>query len=96
MSRTYKWQTENRDDQATFLDAFVRLFRILSGPQAPLHLDGLRDHEILAGTPHDLCLVQELIIRKSARTVRTHQKCGTNAFSKTRTVASDGESNRPH
>ena len=72
MSRTYKWQTENRDDQANFLDAFVRLFRILYGPQTSLCLDGLQDHEISAGTPHDLCSVQELMIHKSARTVRTH------------------------
>lgn len=71
MSRPYKWQTENRDDQANFLDAFVRLFRILYGPQAPLFLDGLQDYEISAGTPHDLCSVQELIIHESSRTVRT-------------------------
>lgn len=42
LSRTYRWQTENEADQSTFLEALVRLFRILT-PVAPLHLDGLSD-----------------------------------------------------
>jgi hypothetical protein len=40
MSRTYKWQTENHQDQVSFLEALVRLFRTLSGS---LHLEGLPD-----------------------------------------------------
>ncbi|KAF9527786.1 exocyst complex component Sec3-domain-containing protein [Crepidotus variabilis] len=49
MSRTYKWQTENRDDQAQFVEALVRLFRTLSGSQASLHLDGVKDFEVPHG-----------------------------------------------
>ncbi|KAF9479714.1 exocyst complex component, sec3 subunit [Pholiota conissans] len=39
LARTYRWQTENQDDQANFLEALIRLFRVVSGPQAPLQLE---------------------------------------------------------
>ena len=50
LSRTYRWQTENQVDQSTFLEALVKLFRIVA-PSAPLHLDGLNDG---SGTSHYL------------------------------------------
>ncbi|CAA7268018.1 unnamed protein product [Cyclocybe aegerita] len=45
LSRTYRWQTENKDDQASFLEALVRTFRTLPGGQTPsLKLDGVDDY----------------------------------------------------
>jgi hypothetical protein len=41
LSRTYRWDTESRDDQAQFLQAIVRLFRTETRGAAPLHLDGV-------------------------------------------------------
>lgn len=49
MSRTYKWETENQEDQITFLGALVRLFRTFSGSKARLYLDGLPDFVVSAG-----------------------------------------------
>jgi len=49
LSRTYKWQTENREDQVNFVDALIRLFRTLSRPQAPLQLDGVQDYDASSG-----------------------------------------------
>ncbi|PPQ62995.1 hypothetical protein CVT24_006101 [Panaeolus cyanescens] len=46
LSRTYKWQTENRDDQAAFLEALVRLFRTITNGQVPLQLDGVPDFDV--------------------------------------------------
>lgn len=40
LSRTYRWQTENENDQANFVEALVRLFRAVSG-NAPLQFDGV-------------------------------------------------------
>ena len=49
LSRTYKWQTESREDQQGFIEALVRLFRTVAGPQAPLQLDGVQDLDIPGG-----------------------------------------------
>ena len=49
MSRTYKWQTESPEDQLSFLDDIVRLFRVLSGPQVPLYLEGLPEFVVSTG-----------------------------------------------
>ncbi|PPQ67093.1 hypothetical protein CVT25_005694 [Psilocybe cyanescens] len=46
LSRTYRWRTESREDQANFLEALVRLFRTVTNGQAPLQLEGLQDFEI--------------------------------------------------
>ncbi|KAI0322704.1 exocyst complex component Sec3-domain-containing protein [Amylostereum chailletii] len=43
LARTYRWQTENTDDQANFLAALVRLFRTLFGNGAPLQLIGIAE-----------------------------------------------------
>ncbi|KIK07465.1 hypothetical protein K443DRAFT_673379 [Laccaria amethystina LaAM-08-1] len=40
LSRTYRWQTENQDDQASFLEALISLFRVITSG-APLQLDGI-------------------------------------------------------
>lgn len=40
LSRTYRWQTENQDDQASFLEALINLFRVITSG-APLQLDGI-------------------------------------------------------
>ncbi|KAF8973564.1 exocyst complex component Sec3-domain-containing protein [Flammula alnicola] len=50
LSRTYRWQTESRDDQLHFLEAVVRLFRTVTGGQAPLQLDGVQDFDVSAGS----------------------------------------------
>ncbi|KAF8807747.1 exocyst complex component, sec3 subunit [Phlegmacium glaucopus] len=42
LSRTYRWQTENREDQTKFLEDLVRLFRTVTNGQAPLQLDGIQ------------------------------------------------------
>ncbi|KAJ3524302.1 hypothetical protein NM688_g8587 [Phlebia brevispora] len=42
LARTYRWQTENEQDQANFVIALVRLFRSLNGG-APLQVVGFRD-----------------------------------------------------
>lgn len=49
LSRTYKWQTENSEDQQGFIEALVRLFRTVAGAQAPLQLDGVQDFDIPGG-----------------------------------------------
>ncbi|KAF8167736.1 exocyst complex component, sec3 subunit [Crassisporium funariophilum] len=48
LSRTYRWQTESRDDQINFLESLVRLFRVVTNNQAPLQLDGVQDVVISA------------------------------------------------
>ncbi|PPQ64521.1 hypothetical protein CVT26_002060 [Gymnopilus dilepis] len=57
LSRTYRWETESREDQASFLEAMVRLFRTVTQGQVPLQLDGVRDFDPSAGndqpTPRD-------------------------------------------
>jgi len=63
MSRTYKWQSENREDQANFLEALVRLFRTLTVPQTPLYLDGLHDYNA-PGKVRYSCPVQGLTLQK--------------------------------
>jgi hypothetical protein len=40
LSRTYRWQTENQADQTSFLEALVRLFRVVTSG-SPLQLEGL-------------------------------------------------------
>lgn len=45
LSRTYKWQTENRDDQVYFLESLVRLFRITTNGHASLQLEGIQDFD---------------------------------------------------
>lgn len=47
LSRTYRWQTENQDDQTTFLHSLIRLFRIACS--TPLRLEGIKEPELLAG-----------------------------------------------
>ncbi|KAJ7783605.1 exocyst complex component Sec3-domain-containing protein [Mycena maculata] len=42
LSRTYRWQTENPADQSQFLEALIRLFRIVS-PDSTLKLEGVDD-----------------------------------------------------
>ena len=48
MSRTYRWQTENKEDQAIFLDNLVRVFRTVTNGQVSLHLDGVQDYNIFS------------------------------------------------
>ncbi|KAI0328157.1 hypothetical protein GY45DRAFT_1326692 [Cubamyces sp. BRFM 1775] len=43
MSRTYRWQTENQNDQSSFLSSLVQLFRAVMGGNAPLELVGVRE-----------------------------------------------------
>ncbi|KAJ3511244.1 hypothetical protein NMY22_g15712 [Coprinellus aureogranulatus] len=43
LSRTYRWDTESREQQASFLQALVQLFRSATGGAAPLHLEGVPD-----------------------------------------------------
>ncbi|KAG5636373.1 hypothetical protein H0H81_008291 [Sphagnurus paluster] len=40
LSRTYRWQTENQTDQASFLDALIQLFHNVA-PGSSLHVEGL-------------------------------------------------------
>jgi hypothetical protein len=47
LSRTYRWQTEDREE-AIFLDNLVRLFRSVTSGQVSLHLDGVQDYDIFA------------------------------------------------
>ncbi|KAF8349738.1 exocyst complex component SEC3 N-terminal PIP2 binding PH-domain-containing protein [Amanita rubescens] len=47
LSRTYRWQTDDQDDQTNFLHSLIRLFRISSS--APLRLEGITEPEPLAG-----------------------------------------------
>jgi len=47
LSRTYRWQTEDREEQAIFLDNLVRLFRTVKNGQVSLHLHGVQDYKIL-------------------------------------------------
>jgi len=61
MSRTYKWQSENREEQTNFLEALVRLFRTLTVPQTPLYLDGLQDYNA-PGKVRCSCPVQGLTL----------------------------------
>jgi len=49
LSRTYRWQTENKEDQTKFLEDLVRLFRTVTNGQAPLQLDNVQDFNITAG-----------------------------------------------
>ncbi|KAF9456160.1 exocyst complex component, sec3 subunit [Collybia nuda] len=51
LSRTYRWQTENQADQLSFLEALVRLFRLVA-PRAPLHLEGLSVSEVGPAETH--------------------------------------------
>lgn len=50
LSRTYRWQTENQDDQASFLEALIRLFRVITSG-APLQLDGIEVAAPVTGLP---------------------------------------------
>ena len=49
LSRTYRWQTENREDQVNFLDDLVRLFHTVTNGQTSLQLDGVQNFNISAG-----------------------------------------------
>ena len=49
LSRTYRWQTENKEDQVNFLEDLLRLFRTVTNGQAPLQLDGVQDLNSSAG-----------------------------------------------
>ncbi|TFK30812.1 exocyst protein [Coprinopsis marcescibilis] len=44
LSRTYRWETESKEEQAVFLEALVKLFRVALGPSTPLQLEGLNDY----------------------------------------------------
>jgi hypothetical protein len=44
LARTYKWQTENPNDQSTFVKAIVELF--YSAVAGPLHLVGVNEADI--------------------------------------------------
>ncbi|KAF6766570.1 exocyst protein [Ephemerocybe angulata] len=48
LSRTYRWDTENREQQGQFLQALVQVFRYATRGAAPLHLEGylVRDPNI--------------------------------------------------
>ncbi|TEB38979.1 exocyst protein [Coprinellus micaceus] len=41
LSRTYRWETESRELQASFLQTLVQLFRNVTGGAAPLQLEGV-------------------------------------------------------
>ncbi|KZT30718.1 hypothetical protein NEOLEDRAFT_1126325 [Neolentinus lepideus HHB14362 ss-1] len=49
LARTYRWDTENANDQANFLAALVKLFRSVTGGVALLDLIGLSDHDVTPG-----------------------------------------------
>lgn len=49
LSRTYRWQTENQNDQANFLASLVQLFRTVTKGGAQLQLEGLRDPGSIPG-----------------------------------------------
>ncbi|GLB35990.1 putative exocyst complex component SEC3 N-terminal PIP2 binding PH [Lyophyllum shimeji] len=42
LSRTYRWQTENQADQASFLEALIQLFHTVA-PGSPLQVEGFPD-----------------------------------------------------
>ncbi|KAI8990472.1 exocyst complex component Sec3-domain-containing protein [Trametes punicea] len=56
MSRTYRWQTENQNDQNTFLSTLVQLFRTVAGGNAPLELIGVREPGDASSRPPPLAL----------------------------------------
>ncbi|KAF9270059.1 hypothetical protein L218DRAFT_888394 [Marasmius fiardii PR-910] len=41
LARTYKWQTENEQDQDSFLKAMIKLYQSITGGSPPLRLEGL-------------------------------------------------------
>ncbi|KAH8099365.1 exocyst complex component Sec3-domain-containing protein [Cristinia sonorae] len=43
LSRTYRWQTENQNDQINFVVAIIRLFRAITGGAIALQIAGIRD-----------------------------------------------------
>ena len=43
LARTYRWQTENPNDQLDFLVSIIRLFRNITGGSIPLQIVGMRD-----------------------------------------------------
>ncbi|KAF8917639.1 exocyst complex component Sec3-domain-containing protein [Mucidula mucida] len=45
LSRTYKWQTEDVDDQHAFIDALIQLFNKVTGGNATLQVDGFDDQQ---------------------------------------------------
>ena len=49
LSRTYRWQTEDKEDQVDFLENLVRLFRTVTNGQASLRLDGIQDFDVSPG-----------------------------------------------
>ncbi|KAF4623518.1 hypothetical protein D9613_002135 [Agrocybe pediades] len=49
LTRTYKWQTENAEDQRNFLEALIRLFHTVTSNQVPLQLEGVPDYDAYAG-----------------------------------------------
>ncbi|TFK56552.1 hypothetical protein OE88DRAFT_1649908 [Heliocybe sulcata] len=49
LARTYRWDTENANDQANFLAALIRLFRSVAGGAASLDLIGLSDPDATPG-----------------------------------------------
>ncbi|KAJ3771437.1 exocyst complex component Sec3-domain-containing protein [Lentinula raphanica] len=40
LSRTYRWQTENQQDQDAFIKSMIQLFHKITGGSAPLRLEG--------------------------------------------------------
>ncbi|OAX44413.1 hypothetical protein K503DRAFT_706401 [Rhizopogon vinicolor AM-OR11-026] len=46
LARTYKWQTENHFDQASFISAALKLFYVVTNGTATLHLVGVREDEL--------------------------------------------------
>ncbi|KAF9029225.1 hypothetical protein BDZ89DRAFT_1133128 [Hymenopellis radicata] len=45
LSRTYRWQTENVDDQHAFIDSLIQLFNKVTGGNATLQVDGFDDQQ---------------------------------------------------
>lgn len=51
LSRTYRWDTENREQQGQFLQALVQVFRYATRGAAPLHLEGVPEPDQSDGVP---------------------------------------------
>lgn len=42
MARTYRWQSEDAQDQTNFITSLVKLFRMVTGSTTPLQLRGVQ------------------------------------------------------
>lgn len=70
LARTYRWDTENPQDQSRFCASVVRLFRTISGPSVPLRLVGLPDYQDVPACAYSIACAAFTDLSRTQRVVK--------------------------